>query len=65
LVRKQNVRAFRRRVRWMKRSYAAGLLDWDEIRPRIDSWLGHARRADSERLIRRLAGEWTFRRGER
>jgi len=60
VIRKRNVRAFRRRVRWMKRAYAAGLLDWDDIRLRLDSWLGHARQADSERLIRRLAREWVF-----
>ena len=29
---------------------------------RLDSWLGHARQARSERLIRRLAREWVFRR---
>ena len=60
LIRKRNIRAFRRRVRWMRRAYAAGLLDWDEIRLRLDSWLGHARQADSERLVRRLAREWVF-----
>jgi len=60
LIRKQNVRAFRRRVRWMKQAYAAGLLDWNEIRLRLDSWLAHARQADSNRLIRRLAREWVF-----
>jgi len=65
LVRKQNVRAFRRRVRWMKRAYAAGLMDWGEIRRRLDSWLGHARQANSKRLIRRLSREWIFRRDER
>jgi len=44
----------------MKRAYAAGLLDWDDIRLRLDSWLGHARQADSEKLIRRLARDWVF-----
>jgi len=60
LVRKSNVREFRRRVRRMGRAYAAGLLDWNDIKPRLASWIGHARQADSERLLWRLCREWTF-----
>jgi RNA-directed DNA polymerase len=60
LVRKANVREFRRRVWWMRRSYAAGQIEWDEIRPRLASWVGHARQANSEQLIRRLSPEWVF-----
>lgn len=60
LVRKSNVREFRRRVRGMRRGYAAGRIDWDDIKPRMTSWIGHARQADSERLLRRLSREWTF-----
>jgi len=64
LVRKDNVRRFRRRVRWMRRAYANRRIDWDDVKVRLDSWIGHARQADSERLIRRLSGEWRFRRDE-
>ena len=60
LVRKANVREFRRRVRRMRRAYAAGLIEWQDIKPRLDSWIGHARQANSERLLRRLAREWKF-----
>jgi retron-type reverse transcriptase len=60
LVRKSNVREFRRRVRWMRRAYAAGIIDWNDIKPRLASWIGHARQADSERLLRRLCREWKF-----
>jgi retron-type reverse transcriptase len=60
LVRKANVREFRRRVRWMRQAYAAGVIDWDDIKPRLASWIGHARQANSERLLRRLAMEWRF-----
>ena len=60
LLRKSNVREFRRRVRWMRREYAAGRIDWDDIKPRLASWIGHARQADSERLLRRLCREWRF-----
>ncbi|NLW85681.1 MAG: RNA-dependent DNA polymerase [Planctomycetes bacterium] len=60
LVRKANVRQFRRRVRWMRRAYANGIIQWTDIKPRLASWIGHARQADSERLIRRIASEWVF-----
>ncbi len=63
LLRKDNVHKFRRRVRWMKRAYAQRLIQWEDIKPRLASWIGHARHADSKRLVRRLSREWTFRRG--
>jgi len=64
LIRKPNVRAFRRRVRWMRGAYADWGIDWNDIKPRLVSWIGHARQAKSERLLRRLSGEWTFARGQ-
>ncbi len=63
LVRKENVRRFRRRVRWLRLAYSAGAIDWDDIKPRLQSWMAHARQANSERLIRRLSRAWRFSRG--
>ncbi len=63
LLRKDNVRAFRRRVRWMKGAYGQGTIDFDDIKPRLRSWMAHARHAHSARLIRRLSREWKFTRG--
>ncbi len=63
LVRKENVRRFRRRVRWMRREYADGRIGWGFIRPRIDAWVAHARHAASRLLIARLGREWIFRKG--
>ena len=60
LLRKQNVRCFRRRLRWMRAAYARGEIQWDDIRPRLASWIGHARQANSERLLRRLSRDWRF-----
>ena len=60
LVRKANIREFRRRVRWMRRAYADGMIEWQDIKPRLDSWIAHARQANSELLLRRLAREWRF-----
>lgn len=64
LLRKQNIRQFRRRVAWMRKAYAAGVVDWKHVRPRLASWIGHARQVNSARLIRRLARDWRFRRSD-
>ena len=42
LLRKENVRHFRRRVRWMKGAYACGRVPWQDIKPPLISWMGHA-----------------------
>ncbi len=64
LIRKSNIHAFRRRVRWMKQAYASEEIAWPDVKCRLASWIGHARQADSHRLMRRLSREWTFSRGE-
>jgi len=63
LLKKDNVRAFRRRVRWMQRAYARGEIEWEDVKMRLNSWLGHAKQADSGRLVRRVSADWTFARG--
>ena len=60
LIRHQNVQGFRRRVRWMRQAYAAGWISWDDIRPRLDSWIAHAHQANSRLLLSRLGREWVF-----
>lgn len=60
LIRKQNVRRFQRRVCWMRHAYAAGTIEWSGIKVRLDSWMGHARQADSARLIARMSQGWRF-----
>ena len=64
LIRKSNVRQFRRRVRWMRKAYGDGRIEWGDVKPRLASWIGHARQANSERLLRRMTREWVFTRGE-
>jgi len=63
LLKKPNVVAFRRRVRWMRDAYAQGRLDWADVKVRLDSWIGHACHADSKRLIEWLSRDWRFTRG--
>jgi retron-type reverse transcriptase len=64
LLKKDNVKGFRKRLRWMRQVYADGRIEWPEVKVRIDSWLGHARHADTRRLVRRLSKEWVFQRDE-
>jgi retron-type reverse transcriptase len=65
LLTKPNVRAFRRRLRWMRRSFSAGQLDVNTVKLRLMSWMGHAGQANSAMLLRRLSKEWVFARGEK
>ncbi len=57
---KTNLRAFRRRVRWMRNAYAEGRLDLASVKSRLDGWLGHARQADCRFLLEHLSKEWVF-----
>lgn len=62
LLAKENVRRFRRRVRWMQRAFAAGQIGFDAIRPRIMSWIGQARHASTYRLRAELFDTMRFQR---
>ena len=62
LLTQQNVRRFRRRVRWMQRSFAAGRLSLEAVRPRITSWISHARHASTYRLRADLFSKMSFQR---
>jgi len=63
ILRKENVRRFRRRAAWLRRAYARHELRWNDVRTRLASWIGHAKQANSVRLLRRLSREWVFVRG--
>jgi hypothetical protein len=62
LLTQQNLRRFRRRMRWMQSSFADGRLSLDAIGPRIMSWIAHARHADSYRLRADLFSRMSFQR---
>jgi RNA-directed DNA polymerase len=49
-----NVTRFRRRLRDMRRELQAGAIGRDEIRERIQAWIGHARFGDTWRLRRQI-----------
>jgi hypothetical protein len=62
LLAKDNVYRFRRRLRGMQKQYARGEATAQEIWPRLMSWIGHARQADTYLLRERLFAEHPFRR---
>ena len=62
LLRKSGIKAFKKRVRWMKKAYASGLIGHEEVRQRLVSWIGHSGQTDSARLLRRLSKDWRFQR---
>lgn len=53
-------RRFFRRLRWMKRAFAAGRISAETVHQRLMSWMGHAGPADSAPLVRRLNEELVF-----
>ncbi len=62
LLAQENVRRFRRRMGWMQREFARGRIGFETIRPRIMSWIGHARHANTYRLRTRLFDTMRFQR---
>jgi retron-type reverse transcriptase len=62
-LKKTNIRTFRRRVQWMQTAYACGALEWEDVKCRLDSWMGYAKHADTRFLMKRLSRLWRFQRG--
>ncbi len=62
-LRNDNGHRFARKLRSFARGYAAGRLAWDDFNPAVQSWIGHASRADTLGLRRRLFSSISFSRG--
>jgi len=63
LLKKKNVKRFQNRLKWLKKEYAIGRLDWSGVKRRLDSWLGYAKHADAKCLVKCLSCNWIFSRG--
>ena len=57
---RENIRRFRRRARQMQRQYAAGELDWPQVKVRLQAWNAHAATAASYRLRERIFASLPF-----
>lgn len=63
LIRKDNSVKFIKKMRKMSRLYREGILDWKDINPSVQSWLGHASHADTYWLKKSIFERITFSRG--
>jgi hypothetical protein len=62
-LRNDNGHRFSRRMQLFAQSYAQGLLTMEDIKPSIQSWIGHAMHADTKGLRKRIISRTVFRRG--
>ncbi|QEP42488.1 RNA-dependent DNA polymerase [Ectothiorhodospiraceae bacterium BW-2] len=62
-LRNDNGHRFARQHRQRARAFAAGQLELTQMRPAVQSWIGHARHGDTEGLRRKLLGGIVFSRG--
>jgi retron-type reverse transcriptase len=62
-LRSDNGHRFARRLRAFARAYAEGRMGWKDFNPSVQSWIGHARHADTEGLRKRLFSDIVFKRG--
>ena len=60
LLARDNTTRMRRRLRRMQQEFAASVINCQDIRQRLQSWIGHAGQADTYRLRSRLICETKF-----
>ena len=63
-LRKDNVKAFRRRLRKLQADYAAGQVVQERVKASIQSWIAHASHANTYRLRQQILSGVAFSRGE-
>ena len=61
---RQNARAMRRRLKWMRTAYARGRLSLEEIGPRVRAWLAHAAHGGTDSLVKEILSSARFARTE-
>jgi len=54
LLRKRSVKKFKRKLRMFERKYASGDIGFEEVNYCVQSWIGHAKHADTYQLRRKL-----------
>ncbi|MEW6290944.1 MAG: reverse transcriptase/maturase family protein [Thermodesulfobacteriota bacterium] len=61
-LRNDNGHRFARRLRGFAAAYGEGRLSFQDFNPSVQSWIGHARQADTEGLRKKIFAETVFRR---
>lgn len=64
LLRRRSVKAMRRKLKAFQRLYAEGEIDFETINASIQSWIGHAKHANTYRLRTRLFETFSIKKGE-
>jgi hypothetical protein len=62
-LRNDNGHRFVRKLRRLAAGYAASRLDWSDIDPSVQSWIGHAKQAQTLGLREHIFSEIVFQRG--
>ncbi len=62
-LRNDNGHRFARKLRRLATAYAQGRMDWDDIKPSVQSWIGHAKQAQTLGLRKNIFSEIVFQRG--
>ncbi len=62
LLRNDNGHRFARRLRGFAVAYHQDLMEFDDFNPNVQSWIGHAKQADTYGLRRQLFGSTIFKR---
>lgn len=60
LIRKTNVKRFRRKMRKLQLFYKRGEIGWDDVNRSVQSWLGHAKWANSYKLRKEIFSHVSF-----
>jgi RNA-directed DNA polymerase len=63
LIRKDSVRRIKRTIKHLKWQFSRGVIGPEKINQRVQSWIAHARHAQSEKLIAKVLQKAVFRRG--
>jgi hypothetical protein len=62
-LRSDNGRRFVRKLRGLTRAYASGRADWSHVNASVQSWIGHAKHADTDGLRKEIFFQAVFTRG--
>lgn len=65
LLRKRSTKRIKRALKYFQKLYSQGQIDFGQINATVQSWLGHAKHADSYRFRRKLFETISFIRGVR
>ena len=63
LLRKRSTKRIKRALRHFQKLYSQGKIGFDRINATVQSWLGHAKHADSYRFRQKLFDAVSFVRG--